>query len=163
MIIFLVSIFASLFLAIFSTSLAQILPFSGIGPDLLLIAILMVARSQPPSTSILAGFLGGLALDGLSMLPLGFYALFYTLIAFLISLNRDKVRASSRLTSFFLFIAAVVVKILYIFLVLASLRLFQVADYRLPPTIFLEAVLSMGVCMVFLFLSYLFNRKKELL
>ena len=69
-------------LALLQSSVAPHFPILGIQPSLVLVAVVLVATIDPGSRSLRWGFLGGLAVDIFSAMPLGTNAILFTLFAF---------------------------------------------------------------------------------
>ena len=82
---------AILFLAIvIQTSIFGRLTIGGIAPDVVVLAIALLALRTRPEVLLLASFLAGLVLDALGADPLGLRALILTVIAFLAVRTTDR-------------------------------------------------------------------------
>ncbi|MDR2588520.1 MAG: rod shape-determining protein MreD [Spirochaetales bacterium] len=82
--LFLALVFTCGFVLLQSTAFMHKLAFSGVVPDLSLIAVIFLANRNGRIMGETAGFAGGLVEDFLSLAPLGFHALVKTLIGFFV-------------------------------------------------------------------------------
>ena len=73
------------------TTLLSYVSFAGVRPDILLVLFAVLAVHNGSFVSQLVGFVIGIALDVVSVSPLGFHALLYTLAGYTIGLGSGKV------------------------------------------------------------------------
>jgi rod shape-determining protein MreD len=76
--------------AVLQSTLLDAVAIAGVIPDLTLVVLVYVAHKNGSMMGQLVGFLGGMALDFMSLSPLGLYALTGTIIGFLFGITRGK-------------------------------------------------------------------------
>ena len=78
-------------LLLLQTTLLSYLVVAGTKPDILLVVFVVLATLNGSFTSQIVGFLLGLALDMVSLAPLGFHAFLFSLAGYLFGLGKGKV------------------------------------------------------------------------
>lgn len=123
-----------------TTLFLRIRPF-GVMPDLVLLAVVGLARHLAPEPAVLAGFSAGLLADLLGTTPLGLRALVLTVVAFLALRSRERMDAS----------------ILTLAIGVLALSFIGEALFAVVGTLFGRALLSDALIMRKLLLVPLFN------
>ena len=73
------------------SNLLEFMSIAGALPDLALILLIYYAHHNGPFPGEIVGFITGMSFDALGAAPLGFHALIYTTIGFVIGISRQRV------------------------------------------------------------------------
>jgi rod shape-determining protein MreD len=73
------------------TNLLQFMAIGGALPDLALILLIYYSHYNGSFPGEIVGFITGMAFDALSAAPLGFHALIYTTVGYLVGISRQRV------------------------------------------------------------------------
>lgn len=114
--VYLLTLFVSVLL---QSTLLEYVAVYGVIPDVILIIILFISLKEGSKWGEIFGFFTGMLIDFLSLSPLGFFALIYCTIGFIMGLTNRNVSTDSLLTQIVFLIMALLIKFaLSIFLIM---------------------------------------------
>ena len=144
------------FFVILQTVLQPFIVINGIYPELTLISLMYYGNSRNQLCGQFSGLFTGIAIDFLSLAPLGFFAFIYTLMGFLVGVTRKKVYANSILTTLLLTIIAFAFKGVVAFILAGVFKLAELQASIFGIHFLFQALYTLAlVPIVFAFLRFI--------